>query len=44
MRGLFSAMLRGVSDLCEVSKILTFLYLPRLVCRARSYISEARGR
>jgi hypothetical protein len=31
-RGLFSAMLRGVSNACEGSKILSFLYQPRLVC------------
>jgi hypothetical protein len=37
-------MLRGVSDACEGSKILTFLLRPRVVCRARSYISEARER
>ena len=42
--GFFSGMVKGVSDPCEGSKILTFLFRPRLVCRARSYISEARGR
>jgi len=44
IRGFFNGMLRGVSNPCEGQKILTFLYRPRLVCRARSYISEARGR
>jgi hypothetical protein len=43
-RGFFSGMLRGVSNPCEGSKMLTFLYRPPLVCRARSYISEASGR
>jgi hypothetical protein len=37
-------MLRGVSDSPEGSKILSFLFRPLLVCRARSSISEARGR
>jgi hypothetical protein len=44
IRGFFSGMLRGVSNTREGSKILTFLFRPRLVCTARSYISEARGR
>jgi hypothetical protein len=35
-------MVRGVSGPCEGSKILTFLYGPRLVCSSL-YISEARG-
>jgi hypothetical protein len=34
---------RGVSNLREGSKILTLLFGPRLVCAARSYISDARG-
>jgi hypothetical protein len=37
-------MVRGVSDPTEGSEILTFLCRPRVVCRARSYISEDRGR
>ena len=32
MRGVFSGMLRGVSNPREGSKIITFLYRPRLVC------------
>jgi hypothetical protein len=44
IRGFFSGMVRGVSDPREGSKILIFLFRSRLVCRARSYISEARGR
>jgi hypothetical protein len=43
-RGFFSGMARGVSRAREGSKILTFLFGPRLVCTARSYVSEARGR
>jgi hypothetical protein len=43
-RGLFSDLVRGVSRPSEGSKILSFLFRPLLVCRARSYISEARGR
>ena len=31
-RGFFSGMVRGVSNPCEGSKMLTFLYRPRLVC------------
>ncbi len=42
-RGFFSGMLRGVPGPCEGSKILTFHFRPRLMCAARSYISEARG-
>jgi hypothetical protein len=44
MRAFFSGMLRGASNACGGSKILTFLYRTQLVCRARSYISEAQGR
>ena len=33
-RGLFSGMVRGVSDPGEGSKILSFLYRPRLVCNS----------
>jgi hypothetical protein len=43
-RAFFSGMLRGVSNACKGSKILTFLYRSRLVCTARSFIPEARGR
>jgi hypothetical protein len=43
-QGVFSGMVRGVSNPREGSNMLTVLYRPRLVCRARSYISEARGR
>jgi hypothetical protein len=32
MKGFFSGMIRGVSDLCEGSKILSFFFRPRLVC------------
>jgi hypothetical protein len=32
MRGFFSAMVRGVSNPREGSKMLTFLFGPRLVC------------
>jgi hypothetical protein len=39
-RGFFSGMLRGVSNACESSKILSILYRPKLMCI--SYISEAR--
>jgi hypothetical protein len=42
-RVFFSGMLRGVPNPREGSKILPFLLQPRVVCRARSYISEARG-
>ena len=31
-QGFFIGMVRGVSNACEGSKILTFLYRPRLVC------------
>ena len=31
-RQFFSGMARGVSDACEGSKILTFLFRPRPVC------------
>jgi hypothetical protein len=31
-RGFFSDLVRGVSNACEGSKILSFLYRPRLVC------------
>jgi hypothetical protein len=44
MRGFFSGMLWGVSNPREGSEILIFLYRSPLVCRARSYISYARGR
>jgi hypothetical protein len=37
-------MARGVSKLREGSEILRFLFRSRLVCRASSFISEARGR
>ena len=37
-------LVRGVSNAREGLKILSFLCRPRLVCRSRSYISEARGR
>jgi hypothetical protein len=40
-RAFFSGLVRGVSNLREGSKSLTFLFGPRLVCTARSYISEA---
>ena len=43
-RGFFSGLFRGVSNPPEGSKILSSLVRPRMVCRARSYISEARGR
>jgi hypothetical protein len=43
-RGLFSAMVRGVSKLREGSEILRFLFRSRLVCRASSFISEACGK
>jgi hypothetical protein len=43
-QGVFGAMVRGVSNVRDGSKILSFLFQPRLVCRARSYISEASGR
>jgi len=43
-RGFFSDLVRHVSIPRQGSKILTFLSRPRLVCRARSYISEARER
>jgi hypothetical protein len=42
--GLFSGIIRDVSNPREGSNILTFLFRSRLVCRARSYIPEARGR
>jgi hypothetical protein len=41
-RAFFSGMVRGVSMPSEGSKILSFLFVPRVVCGARSYISEAR--
>jgi hypothetical protein len=44
MRGFFSGMVKGVSNAREGSKILTFLFRPRLVCRARSHIFEPRER
>jgi hypothetical protein len=43
-RGFFSGMVRVVSNPREGLKILTCLFRSRVVCRARSYISEARGR
>jgi hypothetical protein len=33
-RAFFSGMVRGVSDACEGSEILSFLFRPRLVCRS----------
>jgi hypothetical protein len=42
-RGFFSDLVRGVSNACEGSKILFFLFGPDW-CVARSYISEAHGR
>jgi hypothetical protein len=44
MKGISSGMVKGVSNACEDPKMLSFLFRPRLVFRARSYISEARGR
>jgi len=41
IRGFSSGMVRGVSNACEGSKILTFLFRTRLVCIF--YNSEARG-
>jgi hypothetical protein len=38
-REFFSGILRGVSKACEGSKILTFPFRSRLVCRVRSCIS-----
>jgi hypothetical protein len=43
-RGFFSGKVRGVSNPREGPKILTFLFRSHPVCRARTYISEARGR
>ena len=43
-QGFFIGMVRGVSNACEGSKILSVLFRPRLVCAARFYISQARGR
>jgi hypothetical protein len=40
-RGFFSSLVRGVSNPCEGSKILSFLFRSHLVCS--SYIFEARG-
>jgi hypothetical protein len=42
MRGLFGAMVRGVSNPREGPKILFFLFGPDW-CADLSYISEARG-
>jgi hypothetical protein len=39
-----SAAYQGCVEPREGSKILTFLFRSRLMCRARFYISEARGR
>jgi hypothetical protein len=39
-RQFFSGMVRGVSDACEGSKILTFLFRPPLVC---SSLLDLRG-
>jgi hypothetical protein len=43
MRGFFSGILRSVSNTCEGSKILTFLFRPEW-CAAHPYISDAGGR
>jgi hypothetical protein len=39
-RQFFSGMVRGVSNACEGSKILTFLFRPPLVC---SSLLDLRG-
>jgi hypothetical protein len=40
-RGLLSGMLRGVSDPCEGSKILCFLFRPPLVCSSLLHLRSA---
>jgi hypothetical protein len=40
-RGFFSGMLRGESNAWEGSKILTFLFRPRLVCSSLLHLRSA---
>jgi len=40
-RGFFSGMVRGVSNACEGSKILSFLYQPRLVCSSLLHLRSS---
>jgi hypothetical protein len=40
-RGFFSSMLRGVSNACEGSKILSFPYRPRLVCSSLLHLRSS---
>jgi hypothetical protein len=42
--GFLSGMLRSVTKLREGSEILRFLFRSLLVCRARSFISDACGK
>jgi hypothetical protein len=37
-RQFFSGMVRGVSNACEGSEILTFLYGPQLMCSPRLHL------
>jgi hypothetical protein len=40
-RGLFSAMVRSVSHPCEGSKILIYLFRPRLVCNSLLHLRSS---
>jgi hypothetical protein len=39
--GLFSGMVRGVSHPCEGSKMLSFLFRPRVVCSSLLYLRSS---
>jgi hypothetical protein len=41
-RGFFSGMIRGVSDPREVSKMLTFLFRPRVVCSSLLHLRSSQ--
>jgi hypothetical protein len=40
-REFFSDLVRGVSNACEGSKILSFLYRPRLVCNSLLHLRSS---
>jgi hypothetical protein len=41
MRGFFSGLVRGVSNACEGSKILTFPFRPRLMCSSLLHLRSS---